>query len=155
MAENRLTREVETRESAQRAKAWAPPTLLPDPTPQPGWAFKYIRISAMGQGDPTNTSAKFREGWEPVKAVDHPEIMYFAENNPNSRFKDGIEIGGLLLCKAPIEMVNQRKEYFQRMNQSQMEAVDQNFMRQRDEKTNMSLFSEKKSTTTFGRGNKF
>ena len=154
MAENRLTREVETRESAQRAKAWAPPTTLPEPVPQPGWAYKYIRISSYGQSDPTNTSARFREGWEPVKASDHPEIKYFADNNPNSRFKDGIEIGGLLLCKAPEEMVTQRREYYEKMNQSQMEAVDQNFMRQRDEKTNMSLFSEKKSTTTFGRGNK-
>jgi hypothetical protein len=54
----------------------------------------------MGTADPSNTSAKFREGWEPVKAEDHPELMHHAD--PTSKFKGNIEIGGLLLCKAQI-----------------------------------------------------
>jgi hypothetical protein len=102
----------------------------------------------MGQADPTNTSAKFREGWEPVKAADHPELMLYAD--PNSRFKDNVEVGGLLLCKAPEEMVKQRNDYYYRMANSQMESVDNSFMRTNDER--MPLFSEKRSTTTFGRG---
>jgi hypothetical protein len=154
MAENRLSRELENRESTQRKKAWTPPQLLPEPTPVPGWKFKYVRISSMGQADPTNTSAKFREGWEPVKASDHPEIMHLADNNPNSRFKDGIEIGGLLLCKAPEEMVQQRREYYEAMNKSQMESVDNNFMREKDGRANMQMFSDKKSQVSFGRGNR-
>jgi hypothetical protein len=48
----------------------------------------------MGTADPSNTSAKLREGWEPVKAEDHPELMHMSD--PNSRFKGNIEIGGLL-----------------------------------------------------------
>jgi hypothetical protein len=148
MAENRLTRELENRETFKRKKAWSPPSILPDPTPVPGWAFKYVRTALMGQADPTTTSARFREGWEPCKAEDHPELMMHSD--PSSRFKGNIEIGGLLLCKAPEEMVSQRREYYSNQNQAQMEAVDNNFMRTNDAR--MPLFSEKRSTTTFGTG---
>jgi hypothetical protein len=104
----------------------------------------------VGQQDPTNVSAKFREGWEPVKAEDHPELMYMAD--PNTKFKGNVEIGGLLLCKAPEEMVKQREAYYSRQAQSQIESVDNNFMRQNDAR--MPLFSEKRTTTSFGRGSK-
>ena len=150
MAENRLDRELQTRETTQRTAAWAPPSLLPSPKPQDGWVFRYIRTSIMGQVDPTNTSAKLREGWEPVKAADHPELQMLTD--PNSRFKDGIEIGGLLLCKAPVEMVDQRNDYYRKMADSQMDAVDNNFMKSNDPR--MPLFSEKRTSVSFGRGSK-
>jgi hypothetical protein len=152
MAENRLAREVENRESAQRKQLWTPPETLPNPKAQPGWVFRWIRTTIMGQMDPTNASAKFREGWEPVKASDVPELMMFTDPNSNSRFKDNIEIGGLLLCKAPEEMAQQRAEYYSRQAQHQMEAVDNSFMRSNDER--MPLFNEKRSATSFGRGTK-
>ena len=154
MADPRSSRELENREASMRKTTWRPAQLLPEPKPIAGWEFKYIRIAIMGSNDPTNVSAMFREGWEPVKAVDHPEIMHVADNNPNSRFKDGIEIGGLLLCKAPVEMVAQRRAYYENLNRSQIEAVDNNFMREKDARTNMTMFSDRKSAVSFGRGNK-
>lgn len=144
MADNRLSRELENREKSERKKSWAPPTTLPEPSSQPGWTFRWIRTSLMGQADPTNSSAKFREGWEPVKAVDHPELAMQANSSGN------IENGGLLLCKAPTELMEQRKAHYANQSSSQMEAVDNNFLRQNDER--MPLFSEKRSTTSFGRG---
>ena len=104
----------------------------------------------MGQADPTNTSAKMREGWEPCKAEDHPELMYQAD--PNSRFKGNIEIGGLLLCKAPREMVEQRDAYYRTKTAQQMESVDNGYMREKDGRSNMSLFNDKKSSVSFGKG---
>ena len=154
MAENRLSREVENREATKRPQTWAPPSTLPSPTTQEGWTFRWIRTTMMGQNDHTNASAKFREGWTPVKASDHPELMFFADTNTNSRFKDNVEIGGLLLCKAPSEMIKQRNEYYRKQADSQMEAIDSNFMRQKDERANMALFNERKSNVSFGRGNK-
>lgn len=148
MAENRLARELENRETTTRKKQWTPPQLLPDPKAQPGWVYRWIRTSIMGQFDPTNTSAKMREGWEPVKAEDHPELMM--QSDPNSRFKGNIEIGGLMLCKAPEEMADQRKEYYERQSQSQIEAVNNSFMRTEDKR--MPLFNERRSSTTFGKG---
>ena len=148
MAENRLARELENRESTQRKVQWTPPQTLPSPKEQPGWVFRWIRTSMMGQADPTNTSAKLREGWEPCKAEDHPELMLQAD--PNSKFKGNIEIGGLLLCKAPEELMKQRDDFYQKQAQAQINSVDNNFMRLNDAR--MPLFNERKSTTTFGRG---
>ena len=148
MADNRLARDLENRESAQRKQAWTPPQTLPSPKPQPGWVFRYIRTSIMGTADPSNTSAKFREGWEPVKAEAHPELMHMSD--PNSRFKGNIEIGGLLLCKAPEELMKQREEYYAKQTQAQVNSVDNSFMRLNDER--MPLFNERRSTTSFGKG---
>jgi hypothetical protein len=150
MVDNRLARELENRESGLRKLAWAPPQVLPSPKEQPGWVFRWIRTSLMGTADPTNTSSKFREGWEPCKAEDHPELMLQAD--PNSRFKGNVEIGGLLLCKAPEEMMKQRDNFYLKQAAAQMDAVDNNFMRQNDAR--MPLFNEKRTTTSFGRGGK-
>jgi hypothetical protein len=95
-------------------------------------------------------SAKLREGWEPVRAEDHPELMYRAD--PNGRFKDNVEIGGLLLCKAPVEMAEQRDAYYRDAANKQMESVDNSFMREKDGRSNMSLFNDKKSSVSFGKG---
>ena len=148
MADNRLARELESRELAKRKQAWVPPQTLPSPNPQDGYEFRWIRTSLMGQVDPTNASAKFREGWVPVKAEDHPEVMMIAD--PNGRFPGGIEIGGLVLCKAPAEMVAQRNSWYNRQTQAQTEAVDNNFMRANDAR--MPLFAERRSGVSFGKG---
>jgi hypothetical protein len=154
MAENRIQRELETRELGQRPAAWTPPQSLPDPKPQPGWVFRYIRVSLMGVMDPTNVSANFREGWEPCKASDHPELQHHADPHSTSRFKDNIEIGGLLLCKAREEMVKQRRDYYKNLAESQIKAVDNNFLNAQDKRSNMTLFSDRKTEVTFGRGSK-
>lgn len=147
MAENRIARELENREATQRKKVWVAPQTLPEPSPQDGWVFRWIRTSMMGQMDPTNASGKFREGWEPVRAEDHPELMYQAD--PNSKFKGNVEVGGLLLCKAPAELMKQRDEYYAKQNRSQIESVDSNYMRLNDAR--MPLFNEKRSSVSFGK----
>lgn len=150
MAENRLTRELENRETTQRKKSWTPPQSLPSPAPQPGWVFRWIRTSMMGQNDPMNASAKMREGWEPVRAEDHPELRLYAD--PRSVYKDNIEVGGLLLCKAPEEMADQRNAYYTKQAAAQMEAVNNNYMKERDTRSNMDLFAERKTEVSFGKG---
>jgi hypothetical protein len=102
----------------------------------------------MEQSDAKNVSAKFREGWEPVRIEEQPKLAFLAD--PNSRFKDSIEMGGLLLCKIPTEFMVQRKRYFADKNRAQIESVDNNFMRENDAR--MPLFREKKSSTSFGKG---
>jgi hypothetical protein len=148
MADNRLDRELEKRERTQRKSAWRRPEVLPTPNPEPGYTFHWVRVSTRGQADAINVSSKLREGWEPVRAVDHPEI--FLSSIENERFKDNVVIGGLLLCKAPVELVKERNEYYTNQTRSQMIAVDQNLMRENDPR--MPLFNERKTTVTFGKG---
>ena len=147
MAE-RTPRDLDTRSQAERPKAWMPPQTLPDPNPEPGYAFRWIRVSTLGNSDPSNVSSKLREGWEPVKASDHPEVHVSASGS--GRFPDSIEIGGLLLCKTPQEFVQQRDAYYQRQAEGQMQSVDSSFMRENDPR--MPLFRERKSEVKFGRG---
>jgi len=147
MAE-RIPREFEVRAKAERPKKWLPPTALPDPNPEDGYAFRWIRVSTLGNNDPSNVSAKLREGWEPVKASEHPEIQLFGKGNPH--FPDSIEIGGLLLCKTPVEFVSQRNSFYQNQTDGQMSSVDNSFMRESDAR--MPLFKERRSEVSFGRG---
>lgn len=148
MAEKRLTRELDTRATSERPKQWAPAELLPEPDKQAGYAYRWIRTSTLNQADPRNLSGKLREGWEPVGIEEQPKFQLLVD--PNSRFKDNIEIGGLLLCKTPEEFVSQRNSHYQKQAENQMDAVDSSLMRQSDPR--MPLFKESKSTTTFGKG---
>ena len=148
MAENRIKRDTDTRDLQERPKQWQQPELLPEPDKEAGYAYRWVRVSTLNQADPRNLSSKLREGWEPVRLEEQPKFQLLID--PQSRYKDNIEIGGLLLCKAPEEFVAQRAAYFANQTQSQTEAVDNNLMRQSDPR--MPLFKERKSTTTFGKG---
>jgi hypothetical protein len=145
----RVPRELDTREKMERPKQWMPPQLLPDPNPEPGYAFRWIRIASLGKDDATNISGKLREGWEPVKASDHPEIRLFGSDS-NAKFPDSVQVGGLLLCKTPVELTEQRNDYYRRQSEAQMQSVDNTYMRENDPR--MPMFKERKSTVTFGKG---
>jgi hypothetical protein len=86
-----------------------------------------------------------REGWVPVKAADHPELMMMGNAATGN-----VEIGGLMLCKMPKEMAIARDEYYQNQAKNQMDSVDNHFLRNNDPR--MPLFSERKSTTSRGAG---
>jgi len=146
--DNKTTREIETRAVSERPKQWAQPELLPEPDKQPGFNYRWIRVSTMNNADPRNLSAKLREGWEPVAIEEQPKFRLLAD--PQSRYKDNIEVGGLLLCKTPTEFVQQRNDHFAKVTQSQTDAVDNSFMRQSDAR--MPLFQERKSSSSFGKG---
>ena len=144
MAENRTPRNVETRVQAERPKQWKPAELLPEPDKLPGYAYRWIRVGLQGNADPRNYSAKLREGWEPVKIEEQPAFQLLVDEG--SRFKDGIEVGGLLLCKTPIEFVEQRNNHYLKQSEDQILSVDNNLMRQNDPR--MPLFKESKSSTS-------
>jgi hypothetical protein len=149
MATNRLERELQNRTMQERPKQWQQPELLPEPDKQPGYAYRWIRISTLNQSDPRNLSAKLREGWEPVRVEEQPKFQLLID--PNSRYKDNIEIGGLLLCKTPVEFVEQRNKFYSDQANAQMKAVENTLMRQSDPR--MPLYNDSKvETSRFGKG---
>ena len=148
MTENRNPRETNTRELTERPKQWMPASTLPEPDKQPGYAYRWVRVSTLSQADPRNISAKLREGWEPVRIEEQPKFRMMVD--PDSRFKDNVEVAGLLLCKIPVEFMKQRRDYFAKKNYDQIESVDNNFMRENDPR--MPLFRERKSSASFGKG---
>ena len=145
--QTRTNRETNSREKSARY-VYTPSSTLPDPTPEPGYTFRWIATHVLGQSDPTNVSRKMRDGYEPVKAADHPEMMVAGNEKTGN-----IEIGGLMLCKIPTERANAMSDYYNGQAQNQMDSVDNNFMRQNDPR--MPLFADRKSTVTrggFGKG---
>lgn len=149
MAENRTPRDLVSREKSARA-VYMPPSALPDPTPEPGYVYRWIATHVMGEAQATNVSTKMREGWEPVKAVDHPELMLQGNEKTGN-----VEIGGLMLCKMSKEQAQARDEYYQKQAEAQMASVDNNFLRNNDPR--MPLFADRKSSSTrggFGSGSK-
>jgi hypothetical protein len=107
MAENRIARELESRSNKERPKTWQPASTLPEPDKQPGYDYRWVRVSTLNQSDPRNISAKLREGYEPVRIEEQPQFQLFID--PNSRFKDNIEVAGLLLCKVPVGLYGSKK----------------------------------------------
>jgi hypothetical protein len=125
--------------------------VLPEANQEAGYKYRWVRTATQGAIDNTNVSSKFRQGWEPVKASEHPEVTVLKDRN--SQFTDNIEIGGLLLCKAPDEIVNERNAYYKQVSDNQVESVDSNFMRENDPR--MPLMRPEKSTrVSFGGGRK-
>ena len=146
--QNRKPREADSRAVARRPNMWQAPEVLPNPDPRPGWKHRWVRTSTLGTADPSNVSSKLREGYEPCKAEDYPELMLHAATE--GRFKGAIEVGGLLLCRIPEEFMEQRAQYYEQQNKAQVESVDNNFLRQSDAR--MPLFAEKSSKVSFGSG---
>ena len=144
----RTKRKAESREVSMRPQSWRPPEALPSPDERPGWKHRWIRVSMLGAADAKNISSTFREGYEPVKAEEYPELMMHAVEE--GRFKGGVEVGGLVLCRIPEEFLVQRAKYYEAQNKANMESVDNTFMK--DNHPLMSKFSEKQTRVTFGSG---
>tara|TARA_X000001388_G_scaffold11475_1_gene6970 strand:+ start:933 stop:1370 length:438 start_codon:yes stop_codon:yes gene_type:complete len=142
---DRQQRDTETREMEFRTKTWERPTLLPMPNPRPGIEHRYIRTATLGQSDNPNVSSRFREGWTPILAKDYPELNHVM-SDIDSRWKDNIEIGGLLLCSIATEKLKARREAHKEMANRQMESVDNSFLRNNDPR--MPILKPERSTRT-------
>jgi hypothetical protein len=67
-----------------------------------------------------------------------------------NHYEDSIEVGGLLLCKTPVEFTEQRNAYYAQQAEAQMQSVDNTYMRENDPR--MPLFKERSTKVTFGKG---
>lgn len=143
----RTPRSLETRDRDTRVRVWSEPQILPDPIPEDGWVFKWVRATYSGNhDDKRNYQKRLREGWEPVRAEDHPEMM----TEIGVEQKTGlVEVGGLILCKMPEEMRDQRQRYYQNRTNQILDAAEDSYMRDNDER--MKKVLEKRRKVVFGR----
>jgi len=148
MADDRKPRDLTSRES-EKHQPYVPSAALPEPIADPHFAYRWVATHVMGALDPMNASKRFRDGWEPVKAADHPELHLPATKDGN------VEIGGLMLCRMPKARAEARRSYYDEQAVAQMTSVDNNYLKQNDAR--MPLFSDRKSEVRsvgdFGKGN--
>lgn len=142
----RTPRSSETRDKSARKTVWAPSSMLPDPDPEDGYVFKWVRSETRNVTDKTNFQKRRREGWEPVRAEDHPEAVAGIGLEQATGL---IEIGGLVLCKMPAEMVEQRNRYYADHARAVLDSAEQTALRDNDER--MKKFAEKKRQVVYGR----
>lgn len=141
----RTTRELNTRANTQPKRAWAPPTLLPDPPPDKDYVYKWVRAASLGQADPSNMNKKTREGWELVKRDDPAAAGIMQATDAKTAFTDTVEIGGLVLARMPKEMADQRNAHYAGQGQQMIESLDNSAFKDSDPR--MPVFSERKSST--------
>lgn len=136
-------RERETR--ALTEETYRPPSMLPDPDPRPGWVHRWVRMSLLNAADDQNVWRMRREGWELCKREDYDEYEGMLTRG------DGvIEIGGLVLCRAPEEKMKARDKYYDDINKRAMQSIDASLMKEQDSR--MPLVIERKSKVSFGSG---
>ena len=146
---DRTPRTEETRDKTARKRTWERPSALPTPEPRDGIMFRWIRTSTLGDTDNRNVSMRFREGYTPVMASDYPELRVISDRD--SQFPDNIEIGGLLLCSIPAEIVEDRSAQMAEKARQQMDSVDRNYLRENDPRMPMLRPERESRTTNFGK----
>ncbi len=145
---DRTPRTKDSREESKRKVSWQRPSMLPNPEPKDGIEYRWIRTSTLGNSDNTNVSSRFREGWTPVRKDDHPNLQVVSDID--SRFTDNIEVGGLLLCQNSTENVQARRDAQLLQAESQMDAVDNSYLRNSDPRMPV-LKPERSTRNSFGK----
>ena len=145
---NRTPRSAEVRAKDTARKPWRPPSMLDTPPAPEGYKHRWIRAESAGQEDRTNVSGKLREGYELVKAEDHPD--FDAPVIDEGKNAGVIGTGGLLLARVPEEVVEQREAYFKDKTQAQMDAVDRDWMRENNP-VMPKLKPQRNSNVSFGK----
>ncbi len=144
---DRVSRDTTTREVQERPQQWRPGSALNAPEPPIGYKHRWIRESVLEYDDKTNVHKKRQEGWELVRAEDHPD--YFGPTVDEGRNAGVIGVGGLVLARIPIEMADQRNEHYLNASKNQMDAVDNDWMRENN--PNMpKMAPQRQSSVSFG-----
>jgi len=145
---DRAPRASKTQETKERRKPWAPPSLLDAPPPPEGFIHRWIRSEVRGFDDRKNISARIREGWELVRKDEYPDFE--APTVDTGRYEGVFGVGGLLLARIPIEIVEERTEYFQNMREDAMKAVDNDLLKETQHHSMAIQKPERQSRVTFG-----
>jgi len=140
-----------SREKEARRKPWAPPSRLDAPPAPAGYKHRWIRAEINGFEDKQHVYGRLREGYELVRNDDLPEE--YRDTLPT--LEDGkhagvVSVGGLMLARIPEETIEERNQYYQRKAQDQMQAVDNELMRENAHSSMRIQNPERSSRTTFG-----
>ena len=107
-----------------------------------------MRLEVRGQDDRKNVMARLREGWVPVRADEYPDFE--SPIVEQGKFEGVIGVGGLILCRIPIETVQEREAFFASKTQNQMDAVDNDMLRDGSHPSMSISRPERQSRVTIG-----
>jgi len=143
---DRTPRTADTREKESRRKPWAPPSVLDAPPAPEGFKHRWVRASIRGEEDKGNVFNRLRQGYEPVRADEHPD--YQAPTVEDGKHAGVIGNGGLILTRVPVETAHERTAYYGNRTREQMTAVDQDLMK--EQHPSMPINQQRQSRVSFG-----
>jgi len=142
----KASRASQTRVKETKKQVWTPPSSLDAPPAPDGYHHRWIRAESMGFDDTKNMSAMLRSGYELVRADEYPETDYPAVND--GKYKGVIGVGGLLLARISLELVESRKEYFANLTKEKDQAINNDLMR--EQHPGMPINIDRQTRVTFG-----
>lgn len=140
----RAPRSLDTRASTEPRRSWTQPSVLPEIEPRDGWEHKWVRTDTYDKPDKANFSKRLREGWEPIDVADYPELQSYSGGKTSGR----AEVGGLIACRMPSEMVKQRNDHWRGLAKQKEHAAEEHYMR--DQSELMKKFNESSRKVVFG-----
>src|SRR5210317_2651598 len=143
---NKTSRASQTREKTSRPKVWAPPSSLDAPPAPTGFRHRWIRAESLGFQDTKNIAGRIRSGYELVRADEYPDSDF--PTVEDGKYKGVIGVGGLVLARVPEEIARQRQEYYAKQAQENVEAVDNDLMK--EQHPSMPINIDRQTRVTFG-----
>jgi hypothetical protein len=100
----------------------------------------------MGFQDTKNVTGRIRSGYELVRADEYPNSDFPIVDD--GKYKGVIGVGGLVLTRVPEEIAQQRTEYYVKQGQDNVEAVDNDLMK--EQHPSMPINIDRQTRVTFG-----
>ena len=145
--ENKRTpRASQTRDKESKPKVWTPPSALDAPPAPNGFRHRWVRAESLGFQDTKNVSGRLRQGYELVRADEYPDSDYPIVED--GKYAGVIGVGGLVLTRVPEEVAKQRQAYYARQSQEQVEALDNDLMK--EQHSSMPINIDRQTRVTFG-----
>jgi len=148
---NKSPRKIETREKKARKRGWVPPSSLDAPEPPEGFHHRWVRAEFRGEQDEKNILGRIRSGYEFVRIDEYPDRQDLP-SMIDGKYKGVIGVGGLLLMRCPIEVKEDRDEYFRDKTSDQKASIENDLMK--EEHPSMPISQERQSRVQFGRNKK-
>ena len=144
--DKKTPRASQTREKESHKKVWSPPSSLDAPPAPTGFQHRWIRAESMGFQDVKNVQGRIRSGYELVRSDEYPDSDY--PQVEDGKYKGVIGVGGLVLARVPEEIARQRAEYYRKQAQENVEAVDNDLMK--EQHPSMPINIDRQTRVTFG-----
>jgi|TARA_X000000950_G_scaffold93084_1_gene117205 hypothetical protein len=144
--DKRTSRASQDREKQSKPKPWTPPSSLDAPPAPTGFQHRWLRESSLGFEDTKNISGRLRSGYELVRSDEYPDSDYPIVEE--GKYKGVIGVGGLVLARVPVEIAKSRNEYFAKMHDDKVKAVDSDLMK--EQHSSMPINIDRQTRVTFG-----
>jgi len=144
--DKRTSRASQTREKTTQKKVWSPPSSLDAPPAPAGFTHRWIRAETLGFHDTKNVAGRIRSGYELVRSDEYPDSDY--PQVEDGKYKGVIGVGGLVLARGPEEIAKQRTEYYTKQAADNVEAVDNDLMK--EQHPSMPINIDRQTRVTFG-----